>query len=418
MFTPLEIIPTSELSNRQKRFRTLLKSKMPQAGGMLIFSRMNIYYFAGTYAIGILWLPVEGHPILLVRKGLERVKLESPNLTTALYRSYSDIQGILQNLGSPLSETIAVEESGLTWSFGLNLSKKLTNCNFVAGDHLLQRTRSLKSAWELDKIRKAGQKHYVAMCETLPTSMQVGMSEYEISRIIWDIFFQQGHSGAVRMSSMGEETFLGHVSAGDNSAYPSYYNGPLGVKGVHPCAAHMGDPKSFWLKKQILAIDVGFVWEGYHTDKTQLYFAGTRKDVPTQALSAQACALHIQQELASMLKPGAIPQELYKRSLAIAEDAGFAQGYMGIDGNKVPFVGHGIGLHVDEWPVLANNFTEPLEDGMVIALEPKITLPNLSPAIGMMGVENTFLVTKNGGQSLTTKTANLADDCGDIIFVG
>ncbi len=417
MFTPLEIIPTTELKERQERFRNILQHKLPQAGGMLIFSRMNIYYFTGTYAIGILWFPAEGEPVLLVRKGIERAAIESPNLAAAMYRSYSDLPKILQASATPLSQTIAVEESGLTWHFGQNLVKKLPNHNFIAGDSLLQRTRSLKSSWEVEKLRQAGKKHYEAMCITLPTKIEAGMSEYEISRIIWEIFFDGEHSGAIRMSAMGEETFLGHVSAGANSAYPSYYNGPLGVKGVHPSAAHMGDANSHWLEGHVLAIDVGFVWQGYHTDKTQLYFAGTKENLPAQAIEAQQCTLEIQEELAKMLKPGNIPQELYKKSLYMAEQAGFAENYMGAGSNKVPFVGHGIGLHVDEWPVLAKSYTEPLEEGMVLAIEPKITMPHLAPSIGMLGVENTFIVTKNGGLSLTTKTTNLQDDNGNIIFM-
>jgi Xaa-Pro aminopeptidase len=70
---------------------------------------------------------------------------------------------------------------------------------------------------------------------------------------------------------------------------------------------------------------------------------------------------------------------------------------MALGGNKVGFVGHGIGLALDETPVIAKGFDAPLEEGMVIALEPKLGIPGF----GMVGLENTFEVTASGGRSLT-----------------
>lgn len=70
---------------------------------------------------------------------------------------------------------------------------------------------------------------------------------------------------------------------------------------------------------------------------------------------------------------------------------------MALGGNKVHFVGHGIGLAIDEYPVLAGGFDLHLEAGMVLAVEPKIGIPGF----GMVGVENTFAVTPGGGQCLT-----------------
>lgn len=70
---------------------------------------------------------------------------------------------------------------------------------------------------------------------------------------------------------------------------------------------------------------------------------------------------------------------------------------MGLGHNKVNFVGHGIGLAIDKHPVLANGFDLPLEEDMTVILEPKIGLPG----IGMVGTENTFEVTPEGGKAST-----------------
>lgn len=413
MFTSIEVIPDEELAWRRDNCRKILKEKHPEAGGVMIFSRENIYYYTGTFAIGLLWLPLEGEPVLAVRKGIERAALESPNTKAVTYKSYSQIPAMLKEAGSPLTERFGVEQGGLSWSLGLNFSRHFSAYGFSAVDNALDRARSVKTRWELAKIRLAGQRHYQAMCKEFPSRVRHNMNGYQASALFWQIFYEFGHSGQTRMSELGQEVFLGHVSIGENIAYPSYYNGPLGVKGVHPSSAYMGYAGEVWAPGAFMAADLGFVVEGYNTDKTVLYFAGRPDQVPAEARRAQDCCLEIQSAVAAALKPGAVPQDLYRLSLDIAAKRGFSEGFMGYAGNQVPFMGHSLGLNVDEWPVLANNFTDPLQENMVIALEPKITIPGN----GMMGVENTFVVTQSGGECLTTATASLTDDCGDYICI-
>ena len=97
------------------------------------------------------------------------------------------------------------------------------------------------------------------------------------------------------------------------------------------------------------------------------------------------------------LRPGILPSEIWKHCLAKVERSAWRDGFMGLGKNKVFFVGHGIGLAIDEYPVLANGFDLPLEEGMTLAIEPKIGIAGF----GMVGVENTFEVTSDGGKCLT-----------------
>ena len=76
---------------------------------------------------------------------------------------------------------------------------------------------------------------------------------------------------------------------------------------------------------------------------------------------------------------------------------------MGIGEERARYVGHGIGLEMNEYPPPAAKFDHPFEEGVVLALEPKIALPG----VGMVGVENTFLVTSKGGECLTGDTFEL-----------
>ena len=69
---------------------------------------------------------------------------------------------------------------------------------------------------------------------------------------------------------------------------------------------------------------------------------------------------------------------------------------MGYGSDRVRFVGHGVGLELDELPVLAARQETPLEAGMIIALEPKAIFPGR----GVMGIENTMVVTPTGLEQL------------------
>ena len=396
-FEALERIPEEELARRWERCRSLLRTQLPDAGGVLVFSRMNIYYFTGSWTNGVFWLPTEGRPMLLVRKGIERVRLESGVEHVATFRSFRELSDLAREAGSALSKVIGVEMSGLTWALGQGLARHLSGYNLRSVDSVLHQTRAVKTPWELVKMRLTGARHDRCLRELLPERIAPGMTEREISIRIWEVFFSQGHHGLLRMQNHGEEIFLGHVSAGDSANYPSVFDGPVGLRGQHPAVSHMGYAGAVWKAGEPVVLDVGFALEGYQTDKTQVYWAGTREDIPEQARRAHDFCIAVQGWLAEKLRPGAVPSRLFQHCWDWAEQEGWGEGFMALGGNKVRFLGHGIGLAIDEWPALAKGFEIPLEQGMVLALEPKIGLPGL----GMVGVENTFEVTPDGGRCLT-----------------
>ena len=69
---------------------------------------------------------------------------------------------------------------------------------------------------------------------------------------------------------------------------------------------------------------------------------------------------------------------------------------MGAGEDRIRFVGHGVGIELDEYPFLAKGQDLPIEKGMIIALEPKVIFPGK----GVIGIENTHLVTDNGLEQL------------------
>jgi Xaa-Pro aminopeptidase len=389
--------PTEEINSRWQRFRKLLQHYLPQADGAFIFSRLNIFYFTGTFANGVFWLPIEGDPVLFCRRGSERAKIETPLKIIVQFNSYRDITQTFDDLGLTFPAKIAAEMNGLPWSLSNSLIKHLPHVRFIPGDKLIAMTRAKKSEWELQFLRQAGQKHHKCLTQLLPPFLHQGINEFEISRIISDIFYSEGHTGILRMEAFGEEAFLGHIAAGDSANYPSVFNGPVGLRGVHPAAPFMGAKEIQWQPGSPLTVDCGFSIDGYQTDKTQVYWLGSKNTIVEPVQSAHNFCVEMQNMIAEQLKPGTIPSNLWNRCLEIVSKSPWEHGFMGLGNNKVNFIGHGIGLAIDEYPVLANGFDLALEEGMVLAVEPKIGIPG----IGMVGTENTFEVTPNGGKSLT-----------------
>ncbi len=391
-----DLVPREELERRHERCRWALAGVAPEAGGLLVFSRLNIYYLTGTYGAGVFWLPIEGDPVLLCRRGIERARLESPLERIQPFRSFRDLPGLLAGAGSPLGDTAAAEMGGITWALGRALAEHLAPARLVPGDRALSLARAVKSPWELAILRSAGADHDRCLREQLPARIVPGMTEREIAHVAWEVLFAAGHQGLLRMENYGEEVFLGHVSAGESGNYPSVFNGPVGLRGEHPATPHMGSSRR-WERGEPLICDIGFVRSGYHTDKTQVYFSGPRAAIPPRAAAAHGFCVEVQTWLAGQLCPGSVPSQLAEHCFSWAERAGWSEGFMALGGNKVRFVGHGIGLAIDEYPVLAKGFDAPLEEGMLLALEPKIGIPG----VGMVGVENTFEVTPGGGRCLT-----------------
>jgi len=389
--------PAEEIHSRWKRYKELLLQHLPQAEGSFIFSRLNLFYFTGTFANGVFWLPIEGEPILFCRRGAERAKIETPLNNIVQFSSYRDIEQTFHDLAITMPQIIAVEMNGLPWSLSNSLIKYLPNVEFIPSDKFIAIMRAKKSEWELQLLREAGKKHDKCLTQLLPPFLHEGISELQISHKMSDIFYSEGHYGVLRMDTFGEEAFLGHIAIGDSANYPSVFNGPVGLRGAHPAVPFMGADEIKWYSGSPLTIDSGFTIGGYQTDKTQVYWLGKESSIPESVQSAHNFCVEMQAMISEQLHPGSIPSNLWNQCEEIASLSPWKSGFMGLGSNKVNFVGHGIGLAIDEHPAVADGFDLPLEEGMVLAIEPKIGIPG----VGMVGTENTFEVTPQGGKALT-----------------
>ena len=390
------IVPDEELKRRLTGLRGIMDLRCPDWELAVFISKINLYYFTGTMQEGMLLIPRTGEAAFWVRRSYERALEESMFPDIRQMDSYRDVSAPVGGFPS----VVYLEMEILPLAYFQRLQKYFPFKEAKPLDAQISALRSIKSDFELELLRKAGRMHIRVLEDRLPSIMREGMSEVELAAGLFSIMLEEGHHGLSRFGMFDTEIILGHIGFGESSIYPVYFNGPGGNLGLSPAVPFMGNRERKLRKGDLIFIDVGVGYEGYHTDKTTTYVFDGR-------LSDEAVALHercvgLQDEIASMLKPGAIPSNIYRTVMNSLEPS-FLKNFMGYKDRRVRFLGHGIGLVIDEFPVIAEGFDEPLQEGMVIALEPKYGLEGT----GMLGIENTFLVTPEGGICLTGENRGL-----------
>jgi Xaa-Pro aminopeptidase len=148
------------------------------------------------------------------------------------------------------------------------------------------------------------------------------------------------------------------------------------------------------VRDQPIVIDYGVGYNGYVTDETRTFVIGRLKSHFEKACQV---ALRMIAEMESSAGAGELPDHIYKRMQEVAEKEGLASNFMGYGEGKVSFVGHGLGLEINEWPILRRGEKKPLESGMVFAFEPKFVFPNE----GAVGIEVDFIVREQGLERVT-----------------
>lgn len=386
-------VPAAEIANRLARLQSHLQRQ--QADGLLVFDPLNMYYYTGTMQQGVVMIPAEGEPVFLVRRSLERAQLESPLARIIPLQGLSQLQSTLADHGLK-TRVLGLAEAILPVTVYKTIAKALPGSTFIDFSLPLGVIRSVKSAYEVGLIRKAGRLHE-QVYNAIPAMIREGMTEWELGCAIHHEMMALGYTGIARFAASGMELFLGIVSFGESGNYPTASIGPGGLTGLSPAFPLVGGRKKL-ARGEPIFIDTGFGLDGYFTDKTRVFSLGS---LPAPALDAQAVCLEIQEAIRCRLKPGAIPSQIYEEVLRdFVQARHFTQHFMGFGSNHVPFLGHGIGLAIDEMPVITAKVHTPLEADMIIAVEPKKGLEG----IGLVGVENTFRVTAQGGERLTPGT--------------
>lgn len=384
------LVPPQEIFARISRLQEHLGAA--SLSGAVILDKINMLYLAGTIQKGVLFVPVEGDAVFFIRRSLERAQKETPLKNLVPLEGLKDLGHYFQDLRYDIGR-LGIDESSVSLSMFKKLSAIFPDSTFEDMGFILAMLRAVKSDFEVAQVQKAGRRHK-QLYDVIPGMIEQGMTEWELASRIQSHMLSLGFTGVCRLADPNTELFAGAVDFGQSGNFPTASVGPVGMVGQCAAFPFFGGHKRLKAGEPIF-IDTGFACDGYYTDKTRIFSLGP---LPQIAVDAHKICLDIQEAVRSRLKPGAIPSEIYEEVYDKEVVArGFEEDFMGFGGNQVPFLGHGIGLVIDEFPAIAKKVQVPLQENMVLALEPKKGLAG----IGLVGIENTFLVTENGGEKLT-----------------
>lgn len=381
---PLLLIPVDESIKRIKKIQSLMTEQGVEA--MLISDNANKYYLSGRVYNGYTFITAEGKTIHFIRRPVE---LSGDNVI--YIHKPENISEILSQKGIATPSTIALELDVTPYSSIMRLSNVFPEAKIANASSILRNARSVKTDYEIDALKRSGEMHTKAYA-AIANIYKPGMTDLEFQVEIERISRLEGCLGEFRISGDSMEIYMGNVICGENADTPSPYDFAMGGGGINP-SLPVGCNGTKIEQGMAIMVDVNGNYTGYMTDMTRVFCVGNLDEL---SLKAHACSQRICRELSQMGKPGIEAKALYNRAIEIVTEEGLEHLFMG-HRQKAGFIGHGVGIEINELPVIAPRSRDILTIGNVIALEPKFVIPT----IGAVGVENTYIVTSLGMECIT-----------------
>ena len=379
----------AELAGRVGRFADALA-----AGGIalgLVQQTVDKYYLAGTVQQGFLAVAPGMQPVLFCRKGLERARAETPWEVVALDRP-KDLPDLLRLAGFPQDGPVGCEADVLPVQLWQQVERLFPDRPLVDCSLPLRTVRQVKTPFELAEMHAAA-RAWRGMMEETARQIRPGLDDHLLSIAVDAYGRNLGAQGLMRTRGFNFEYFAPHTLAGPPGAVPAHFDGPTGGQGPHAAVGQGSAHVAIEAGMPVLA-DFGVGVRGYVADGTRTFCLG---ELPPLLARAAAVAVDILTEAEETLRAGVPLNALFRQAVEHAEAEGLAEHFMGFGRDRVRFLGHGIGLELDEMPVLTPNAQGLLQEGMVVAIEPKFVFPG----IGAVGVEDSFVVRAGAPEVLT-----------------
>lgn len=373
----------NDYKNRQQKLVSAMKKEGIDA--CLISVPTNLYYLTGRIFDGYFYMDSDQNTYCFIRRGKYFDDIACHSI-----RKPEQISEILRELGEVCPKTLMLEEDYINVNTYQRLSKVFEDV--VIKRDIIRNVRSVKTDWEVSQLRESAQKHTEAY-KKIPELFKHGMSDIEFSIEIERLIRLSGNLGIFRVFGNNMEIHMGSILVGDNAGVASPYDFAIGGGGLHPSAPISANGTKITDGNTII-VDINGNFTGYISDMSRIFCVG---ELPQFAYDAHNLALGVQEAIVSAAKPGVSCGELYDMAIDMIKSSDYWEYYMeNTQGSR--FVGHGLGLEINESPVLFKGNKAVLEENMCVALEPKFALPG----IGAVGIENTFVVKQNGLEKLTT----------------
>jgi Xaa-Pro aminopeptidase len=382
--------PPDEIENRLARVRAGMEKQ--EIEGLLVIQKMDFYYLSGTTQDGLLFVPLEGKPLLMIKREPERARVESPIQDVVPLKSNREIPSLMQTRYGQVPRIVGLELDVLPVRDYFKFQGFFPGTQFMDASLILREARKIKSLFEIDLMRKSGEigKRVYREAKAI---LKEGMTEIEFGGLVEAAAKKYGHEGLLRVRSLNYEAYTWHVLSGLAGGIVSQSDSPMGGLGLSP-AFPVGASRKVMKAHEPILVDFGTCFHGYQADETRMFSIGKME---RKFVNAYNACKEIHDAVLEDTRPGADCETLFVKTLQLAENLGYKDSYLGPPGLQTRFIGHGIGLELNELPFLAQGQSYLLEEGMTFALEPKIVFPGE----GCVGIENTVVVTRDGYEVLT-----------------
>jgi len=392
------VVPAGEIEQRLSRFRSSIEAAGLDAA--VIVQATDLAYLSGTNQQAHLVVPAAREPRLLVRRVLERAQQESPLNRIEPLGSLGGLAAALAESGVQPGATVGFELDVLPAARYLGYARRLEGYRLGDCSPSLREVRAVKSAWELERMRRAAEQVRIAAA-AVPGLLAPGIPESKVQLEVEKVLREAGHQGQLRFRGFNQEMHYGQVLGGPSGAVPGYSDSPLCGPGPNP-ALGKGPDGHVLARGDPVIVDLVGADDGYLADQTRTFAVGALAGDLRQAYDV---SVEILRAAEREIRPGTLPSEMFAHAEELAAGAGLGDHFMGYGTERVRFLGHGVGMEIDELPVLAPGFDEPLVPGNVIAVEPKFVFPGR----GAVGIENMYAVTADGYETITTADEELIE---------
>ncbi len=377
-------VPVSELESRQRELANRLAREGHEAA--LIQTPVDLYYYAGGRQNGSLLISANGEARFFVRRSLSRAIYESGGSDSPhSVEKFPRMSTFTEDIGCKPSMQFGELPHGFATRFASKIGATM-DCT-----QIIHSQREVKSVWELQMMSDAADIQ-MAMFEAVETVGGEDVSEIELVAAAEAVSRAAGFGGNVQMRRFPFQCDRGVIVAGRAGGVPSFFDSAIGGTGPHPMSS-MGSGFTKIKPNEPVLVDLVHVHRGYVVDTTRMYVAGKLSSLWEDRLED---LLAVKEEVVDVLDQGLSCSDAWKKGYQLASELGHADNLMGMSPDQSKFLGHSVGLQLDETPVVAEGFDSPLPIGGVMAIEPKVVHED-----GSIGSEDTWVRDEEGMRPIT-----------------
>ena len=382
---------------------TELCARMAEAGmdAVLLFHHRDIFYYAGTMRPAVLLVSPVG-VVLLVRRGFEWAQEEAVVDRVEPMGGFANVADVVAGLGLT-GGVLGTELDLVPARIAQRLGEVLPAWSLVDVSPLVLAQRAIKDERELVATRRAADVADAGH-RVVPQVAVPGMSELALAAEVEAGMRRAGHEGFQPLRHPAARGGGVLLMSGENLAVRGGHGLVVTGAGLGPAMPY-GASRRILRPGDLVVVDIGSTYAGYTADESRTFVVGRATESQRALFSVTRAAEDVVFE---MLRSGVMIADVCSVVEAVVARGAspyFAPGSLSLPG----FVGHGIGLELDEPPVLWPRAEAGLQAGMVLAIEIEVSAPDHGM---MVKLEDTVVVRSDGCELLTGMPRELIECVG------